>query len=531
MAREFLLSVVRLGVVVAGLVLTSGNASVAQVTAFKQAVAEAAAKDPDIAAFYQANGYAPLWTTAADDRRAALFAALAMADAHGLPAVRYDVPGLQAQLAVANSARDRGLVEVALSKVFLQYARDMQTGAMVPKRIDPAIVREVPHRDRLSNLTTFQNAAPQAFFRSLPPATGEYARLLAAKVAMERQLALGGYGATVPADSLKPGAQGPPVVTLRDRMVAMGFMDRSATQTYDAALQKAVQLFQIAHGLSPDGVAGEGTMTEINRPLDQRLQSVIVVMERERWLNMDRGDRHILVNITDFSAKIIDNDKVTFETRSVVGANKETHRTPEFSDQMEFMVINPTWNVPRSITVREYLPMMQRNPNAVGHLKITDRQGRVVPREAINFAAYTERTFPFSMKQPPSDGNALGLVKFMFPNQYNIYLHDTPSKDLFNRDVRAFSHGCIRLQDPFDFAYALLAKQSSDPVGLFQARLKTGKENAISLEQPVPVHLIYRTAFTDAKGGLHFRADIYGRDAAIWDALSKAGVVLGAAQG
>lgn len=320
-------------------------------------------------------------------------------------------------------------------------------------------------------------------------------------------------------------------MALRDRMVAMGYMDRSATRTYDANLQKAVQLFQIAHGLTPDGVAGASTMAEINRPLEARLQAVIVALERERWLNTERGARHVLVNITDFSAKIIDNDKVTFESRSVVGADKSNQRTPEFSDVMEFMVINPTWNVPRSITVGEYLPMLKRNPNAAGHLKITDGKGRVVPRDQINFAAYTERTFPFDMKQPPSDGNALGLVKFMFPNPYNIYLHDTPAKDLFSREVRAFSHGCIRLHQPFDFAYALLAKQSSDPVGLFQSRLKTGRENAISLDEPVPVHLIYRTAFTDAKGGLHFRRDIYGRDARIWEALAKAGVVLRAVQG
>lgn len=498
----------------------------AQVTAFKQAVAEAAADDREIAAFYQAADYMPLWTTADASRRNALFAVLAEADVHGLPSARYDVATLTARLAAAQSARDRGLVEVELTRVFLQYARDMQTGALVPKRVDPDIVREVPTRDRLLTLATFVQSSPQAFLRALPPSTGEYARLLAAKMDMERQLASGGYGPAVPAASLKPGATGPAVAALRDRMVAMGHMDRSATQTYDAALQKAVQMFQIAHGLTPDGVAGEATMTEINRPLEARLQSVIVAMERERWLNMDRGDRHILVNITDFSAKIIDNDKVTFETRSVVGANTARQRTPEFSDVMDHMVINPSWNVPRSITVHEYLPMMKRNPNAVGHLQVLDSRGRVIPRSQINFAAYTERSFPFSMRQPPSDGNALGLVKFMFPNQYNIYLHDTPSKDLFNREVRAFSHGCIRLQQPFEFAYALLARQSTDPVGLFHTTLKTGRETTVRLENPVPVHLIYRTAFTDAKGGLHFRRDVYGRDAQIWAALDKAGVVL-----
>ncbi len=186
------------------------------------------------------------------------------------------------------------------------------------------------------------------------------------------------------------------------------------------------------------------------------------------------------MNLTDFTARIVDDGKVTFETRSVVGATKSDQRSPEFSDVMEFMVINPTWNVPRSITVKEYLPMLQKNPNAAGHLRIIDSSGQVVNRGAVDFTQYTANTFPFAMKQPPSDGNALGLVKFMFPNKYNIYLHDTPSKSLFGREVRAFSHGCIRLADPFDFAYALLSRQTKDPEALFKSKLATGIGNGVA---------------------------------------------------
>ena len=518
---------------VAALVFVVGlaNQASAQVTAFKQALAEAASKDNDIAAFYQAENYEPLWTTANAQRRNALFAAIENAGIYGLPASSYDANGLKAKLAAAKSPRDRGIVEVEMAKTFLALARDMQTGVLTPRKIDSGIVREVPLRDRTSYLTSFKKSTPASFFRALPPKTAEYARLLKAKMELERARAKGGWGAPVPAKSLKPGAQGAAVVALRNRLMAMGYLGRSNGQDYDADMQKAVQLFQLRNGLEPDGVAGEGTMAEINRSTEDRLKSVLVAMERERWFNQERGERHILVNITDFTAKIIDHDKVTFENRSVVGAVKEGQYTPEFSDVMEFMVINPTWNVPRSITVKEYLPMLQRNPNAAGHLEITDARGRAVSRSEINFSAYNERNFPFDMKQPPSDGNALGLVKFMFPNPYNIYLHDTPSKSLFAREVRAFSHGCVRLSQPFDFAFALLAKQTSDPVGFFKAKLNTGQETSVMLDKPVPVHLIYRTAFTDAKGGLHFRRDIYGRDAKIWNALSQAGVALGGERG
>jgi murein L,D-transpeptidase YcbB/YkuD len=319
---------------------------------------------------------------------------------------------------------------------------------------------------------------------------------------------------------------------LRDRLIRMGYLGRTATQDYDGGVQKAVQQFQIDNGVTPDGVAGEGTIALLNLDPSDRLKSVVVAMERLRWMNgLQLGKRHIWVNLPDFSAKIVDDGKVTFETVTVVGMNQPDRRSPEFSDQMEFMVINPTWNVPRSITVKEYLPMLQRNPQAVGHLKIVDRRGRVVDRASADFSQYTARNFPFSISQPPSDGNALGLVKFMFPNKWNIYLHDTPSKSLFGKEIRAFSHGCIRLGQPFDFAYALLAPQSTDPVAEFKAHLKTRAENSLPLKEPVPVHLVYFTAWPTAKGQIEYRRDVYGRDGRIFDALEKAGVVLPGVQG
>ncbi len=506
----------------------------AQVTALKQAIAEAAARDKDIAAFYQANGYKTIWVGRSGrerTRRAQLLKYLASAGDHGLPVARYDPEGLKAKMKAARDARAQGKLEVEMSRVFLQYSRDVQTGMLVPSRVDSAIVRQVPYRDRASYLVNFAKSSPQGFFKALPPKTTEYAALMKAKLKLERQLARGGWGAKVPGSKLEPGSSGNGVVALRNRLIAMGYLKRTNTASYDTAIQAAVQRFQLAHGLDADGVAGQGTLKEINVPVETRLQSIMVAMERERWFNQQRGKRHILVNIPDFTAKVMDGNKVTFSTRSVVGANKDDRPTPEFSDVMEFMVINPSWYVPRSIIVKEYLPVLKRNPYGVKHIEITDSRGRVVNRGAVNFSQYNEKTFPFAMRQPPSRGNALGLVKFMFPNRYNIYLHDTPAKNLFGREVRAYSHGCVRLADPFDFAYTLLAKQTNDPKGFFQAKLATGKEQRVDLKQPVPVHIIYRTAFTNNKGQTEFRRDIYGRDAKIWRALANAGVALRAVQG
>lgn len=506
----------------------------AEVTAFKQAVAESASTNRDIAAFYRETRFEPIWTGNSDvhrARRAALLAAVSKAGLYGLPTDRYDPEVLRAKMASVQGERALGQLDVELSETLVLFSRHMQTGILDPQKVVSGIKREVPLRDPISYLRDFTSGDPDAFFRTVVPATAEYTRLVRAKFELERVVASGGWGAQVNSEKVSPGDSGPAVIALRNRLIAMGYLDRSNTAVYDGALQKAVQEYQTAQGLEPDGVAGPATLRAINVPASERLKSVLVAMERERWLNRPRGKRHILVNIPDFKARIIDDDKVTFETRSVVGKDQPDRETPEFSDVMEYMEINPYWNVPRSITTEEYLPAMRRNRYAVSHLEVINAQGRVVPRSAVNFAAYSDRTFPFRLRQPPSTKNALGLVKFMFPNKYNIYLHDTPAKSLFSREVRAFSHGCVRLNEPFEFAYALLAKQTDDPVGFFQSRLQSGQNIRVNLEEPVPVHLIYRTAYTDAKGRLHFRADIYGRDAQVYRALQNAGVALASVQG
>ena len=505
----------------------------AQVTAFMQSVAEAAASDRDIAEFYKANGYKAIWTNKGGrdkQRRQAFLQAIARANAHGLPAARYNPKLLKTNLRSVRSERDLGRLEVELSRLFLLYARDVQTGILNPRRIDEGMVREVPLRSRTSILSSFAKSSPKGFIKKLPPRDPEYTRLMKEKLKFEKLIGKGGWGPKVAAKSVKPGASNKAVVQLRNRMIAMGYLKRSATSTYGKKMTQAVAKFQRDHGLFADGVAGARTLAAINIQPEVRLTQIIVAMERERWLNMPRGKRHILVNLTDFHARIIDDGKVTFKTRAVVGKNARDRRSPEFSDVMEHMVINPTWNVPKSIATKEYLPMLQEDPLSLRNMNLIDQTGQIVNRAEMDFSEYDEEYFPFDLKEPPSRGNALGLVKFMFPNRHNIYLHDTPAKRLFGREKRDFSHGCIRLMDPFDFAYTILARQMRNPEQFFKERLNTGRETVVELEQHIPIHLIYRTAFTQAKGKTQFRGDVYGRDAKIWKALKKAGVVLGRVQ-
>lgn len=519
----------------AAAVLPAGRArALAVVTGFRLGVAEAAAQDAVLSAFYRGRNFEPLW--AGNDpvevaRRNALLSAMAETPLHGFGTARHDPQALLRLLTEARTPYDQGRAEVEMSRALLRLASDLGRGMLVPGETDPHIKREAMAADPLALLTVFPSEDPEVFLRDLWPRTPEYARLLRERMRLDQVIRAGGWGETVPGGRLEPGMTGTAVLRLRDRLIAMGYLRPTARARYDAALAEAVSRFQADHGLEPDGIAGDGTLREINLGPAERLRSVLVALERERWNAAPRGQRHIWVNLPDFSAEIVDDDAVTFRTRAVIGAVEEHRQSPEFSDQMEYMVINPSWFVPRSIIVREYLPQLQRNPNAAGHLRITDSAGRLINRAAVDFSRYSASSFPFAMHQPPGPNNALGEVKFMFPNPWNIYLHDTPARDLFAREVRAFSHGCIRLQRPREFAYHLLARQTDDPEGFFARHLQSGAETRVELEEPVPVHLEYRTAFTKVRGGLQFRRDIYGRDGRIWEALAARGVEAAPLQG
>lgn len=512
------------------LVLTQGlaPAAFAQAAAFTQSLAASASSDEAIAEWYRTTGYDTLWTGSDDAaRRTALFSALATARDHGLPVARYDLAALVRDLRAAETEGDRGRVEVAMTRAYLAWAHDLTSGALVPKEVDSGIVREINVIDPQVLLSRIAKGDPEAVLAWLEPKSVQYLQLMKAKLGLEAQIAAGGWGETVSAASVQPGDTGPAVIALRDRLVRMGYLAPTAVASYDRSLQAAVTAFQLNHGLSPDGAAGEGTVAEINRGPEERLKSVIVAMERERWMHFDRKGKYVWVNLPDFRAKIMEDGKAIFDTRVVIGKNEPDRRTPEFSDEMEYMVINPSWGVPRSIVVKEYLPLLRQNPNALGHLQVVDGRGRVVPRGSIDFSG----SFPYGLRQPPSDENALGKVKFMFPNPNNIYLHDTPSKSLFDKEVRDYSHGCIRVADPFELAHELLSWQTDNAEAEFSAALETGKETTVRLKQPLPVHLVYFTAYPDAKGRMTYRRDIYGRDAALFEALQAAGVELAGVQG
>ena len=484
---------------------------------------------PLILDFYTENDYELIWfgnNALASQRRAELVNSLQSASFHGLPGKKYQVNSLLSKLSTSDSLFEIGLLEGLFMIAFTEYASDLDTGVLIPSEVDTDIVRQINFKDTDFYIQGLLSRNPYDYFRSLGPQSSEYARLLVEYQKLSEIIRNGGWSNIATDRILRFGDSGDDVVAIRNRLFDQGYMPNSISTKFDKKLLKAVQKYQSDHGLIPDGIVGEGTILELNITAEQRLSSIIVALERERWLGDTLGQRHIWVNLADFKAKIIEDHAVVFETRTVLGVNDESMRSPEFSDKMEYMVVNPTWHIPVSIAKNEYLPELKKDPEALPFLKLFDSSGSLVDRESIDFSILGKNYFPYEMKQLPSTTNALGLVKFMFPNPYNIYLHDTPAKDLFMKEVRDFSHGCIRLHEPFDFAYALLEKQTDEPQSEFQNALKSQEETIILLSKSVPVHITYRTAFTKAGGGIEFRRDIYGRDQKIYDALVELGLEL-----
>ncbi len=486
-----------------------------------------------IQAFYASTNYKPIWVGQKNKaRRNALLTALKYSGDHGLPTARYNVAALNDALKAARSGAKVGATEMLATKTYLQYAHDLSSGIVNPKRIDKQIAIDRPRRGDLNLLQSFVKSSPGSFLKSLAPKSKEYQLLLAEKKLLERAMGSASNSQTIPNRTLKKGSSGNSVILLRQRLTKLGYGKLGNAPKFDDALKVVVAKFQKTNGLNADGVAGPSTLSRLNQGPKQKLIKVLVNLERERWMNFTRGKRNIFVNQASYTVYMIDNGRVSFQTRAVIGTRASDRRTPEFYDEMTHMVVNPTWHVPRSITGKEYLPIIRKDPSFLArrNMVMVAASGKSVNPANVDMTEYTAENFPFSIKQRPSAGNALGRVKFMFPNRFNIYLHDTPSKSLFKRDTRAFSHGCVRLQKPFEFAHKLLEKQTSNPKGAFNAWLKTGKEQYVNLEKPVPVYLTYRTVyFGDAKKP-SFYPDVYGRDKKVFNALSKAGVSLRAVQ-
>ena len=314
--------------------------------------------------------------------------------------------------------------------------------------------------------------------------------------------------------ALAPGVRDPRVIQLRNLLMQYGdyqlhdHTDNSAIDEYDARLQQAVRRFQRRHGLREDALVDARTRTRLNVPPAERVQTLAANLSRWEAMPKDLGPRYILVNIPDFSLRLIDNEREQFRMRVVVG--KPEHATPQLTTRMTRVVFNPIWRVPPNIAVRELLPKGAASLTANGY-RLVNHSGRAVPFTARNIAA--TRRGKVTLQQKGGPGNALGRVKFVIPNRQAIFLHDTNSKHLFKKPQRAFSHGCIRLEKPLEFARLMLMEQNNWSQAQAERYINGSRTRAVELNNPVPVYIAYWSAWVDEEGLLQFRPDIYGRDA------------------
>ncbi|MDJ0896271.1 MAG: L,D-transpeptidase family protein [Alphaproteobacteria bacterium] len=474
-----------------------------------------------VQAYYTSNPAKPLWLDADAGRE--LLAALQDAAFEGLDPAHYPTAEIATRTdALAGAApKAKAETELFLSAAFLEFASDLKTGRLSPHRVDPKLFVKPKQIDGQAVLKALADAkSVRAFLRQWAPQNPEY-RGLRRLLATHRKLeANGGWGTLPEGPSLKPGAQDPRVATLRARLSASGdiTVPGSDPELYDEALVQAVQSFQTRHGLEPDGVVGPASVRALNVPVGDRVRQIVVNMERWRWLPERLGDRYVIVNIAGFKLHLVDSGTVIDRMRVVVG--KPYHRSPVFSDTIKYLEVNPFWTVPVGIATRSLLPKIKED---IGYLrdnnfKVFSNDVAVDP-QTIDWQSLSRKRFPYTLRQEPGPQNALGLVKFMFPNRFNVYLHDTPTRDLFGKASRAFSSGCIRLARPFDLAEALVQDIDGWDRERLDATVDSGKRTVINLPEPIPVHLTYATAWTGEGGTINFRPDIYRRDEVLQEAL------------
>ena len=357
---------------------------------------------------------------------------------------------------------------------------------------------------------------------SFRPQAPAYQNLVAA-LAHYRDIQAQGGWPTVPDDeTLKPEMKDARITLLRKRLHVTGDMSAENMEStlFDNSVEEGVRHFQQRHGLDDDGIVGKGTLAALNVSVMKRVDQIRVNLERARWILHDLPDEFVIVDITGFYVKYFRGGEVVWEGRAQVG--KPYRKTPVFKDQIRYLEFNPTWTVPPTILRNDVLPAIKRDPGYLvkKNMRVLDRKGNPVDAAAIDWSQYPEKSFPYMIRQEPGPGNALGRIKFMFPNKHLVYLHDTPSKSLFERSDRAFSSGCIRVENPFDFAERLLEKTPGWDRSRIMREVDNAKTSRVNLAEQVTVMLLYWTVAVDAAGTVFFKEDIYQRDAVVLDGLN-----------
>lgn len=478
---------------------------------------------------YAGRGWFPLWIDMdgrLDPRAAPIVARLAKAREEGLVPADYYVEPLQA-LIRSTDADDVVAAEILLSAAVMRYGADVHAGRLVPREIDNTFDITPKPVDRAALATAVSMLPdPDRFLADLAPKHALYQQLKGALSGYET-LAGAGWPTIPPGESVRPGQESDRVPVLRARLAATGeFVGDPAdpSRLYDPQLVTAVENFQGKHGLKPDGILGRGTLAMLNRQGPERMNQIVASMERLRWLPDDLGPDYLMVNLAAFTMDIVADGQLVRSMDVVVG--KPKNQTPLFNSALTYLEFNPTWTIPPSIASKEYLPKLRNDPSYLSSRNYRLFSGwgggsREMSGDYVDWNGVGAGTMRgLRIRQEPGPGNALGKVKFMMANNWAVYLHDTPSKSYFKRADRALSHGCVRLQDPIWLAdYLLNGSPDWSPARRERVMGSWTPTTRINLPTPMPLYLVYQTAWIDQSGEVAFRDDIYGIDAKVIAAL------------
>jgi len=480
-----------------------------------------------IPVFYERRQFLPAWTHPAKIKD--LIQAIDNIREDGLLPDDYHRSPLQtlSEQISAQSPPDPQLLamqDLLLTDALVLLGYHLQIGKVDPVRLDPNWNMSAKIGDK-DPATLIQEAIDSGsiyqFFADLRP-RDEYYNYLKAALAQYRSIHDDGGWQPVPqGPTLKKGTEDKRVDILRRRLIATGdtvSTPDGPTTRFDEELENAVKHFQRRRGLKPDGIVGKNTIKALNVPDNVIIDQIRINLERVRWVMGEDLDEFIFVNIPNFRVYYVRNEKIRWSARAQVG--KPFRQTPVFKAKMSYLEFNPTWTIPPTILAKDILPAVQRDPDYLKNrnIQVIDNKGKVIDSESINWSKYSAKNFPYQLRQAPGPNNALGRVKFMFPNKHAVYLHDTPSKNLFEQESRAFSSGCIRIEKPFELAQLLLGKGWDDD--RIQQVVSSKKTRAVKLNKPVPVILFYLTAFPAMDGKFHALKDIYGRDQAVLEDLN-----------
>ena len=487
--------------------------------------------------FYERRLYRPAWANEQSPTRLVddLVNALRRADIEGLRPSDYHLAAIEARLAALRADIQKGLVvapdrfaelDLLLTDAFLLYGSHLLPGRVNPETLQQQWVaneRSVALANVLESALGSNNIA--GALGTLSPAQPGFRRLREALVHY-RELASSGGWPTIPdGPTLKRGDNGSRVAALRERLSLDGYSGVAKWEyptLFDETLEQALKRFQLHHSLNATGTLDAATRAELNVSVERRMEQLEVNLERWRWLPQDLGRRYILVNIPTFKLEVVEDGSVVLDMRIVVGT--ANNPTPVLNDKVKHIALNPYWNVPRDMLLKEMLPRIRSDPSYLARgnyrvLKGSGPEAREVDPATVNWWAINPDDFPYRLRQDPGPHNGMGRLKFIFINKFNVYLHDTPGRHLFEKTQRAFSHGCIRIEKPIDLAVYLLRQ---DPRWNRDALLgELGKKvgQNVMLPEQVPVYLVYWTARANADGTIQFCPDIYGWDAPLLGAM------------